>query len=195
MAIQALVLHCGRSRPTGPIPGRNRNRPGRYSRRRARAAFLAGVLDHLADNELADGLCAGIGHSARSILLRPATCSPGRAWSNAIRHDPSCHDHGLLPRLPRRKPVRAGAATPAARRASLRHPEIARPRRSPMSIATPSTRRSRSATIHRSRDKPLIIGGGTRGVVSTACYIARTYGRAFRDADVQGAAALPGLRR
>ena len=25
-------------------------------------------------------------------------------------------------------------------------------------------------------DKPLIIGGGTRGVVSTACYIARTYG-------------------
>lgn len=26
------------------------------------------------------------------------------------------------------------------------------------------------------RDKPLIIGGGRRGVVSTACYIARTYG-------------------
>lgn len=26
------------------------------------------------------------------------------------------------------------------------------------------------------RDKPLIIGGGHRGVVSTACYIARTYG-------------------
>ena len=25
-------------------------------------------------------------------------------------------------------------------------------------------------------DKPLIIGGATRGVVSTACYIARTYG-------------------
>jgi DNA polymerase-4 len=25
-------------------------------------------------------------------------------------------------------------------------------------------------------DKPLIIGGGTRGVVSTACYLARTYG-------------------
>ena len=26
------------------------------------------------------------------------------------------------------------------------------------------------------RDKPVIIGGGTRGVVSTACYVARTYG-------------------
>jgi DNA polymerase-4 len=26
------------------------------------------------------------------------------------------------------------------------------------------------------RDKPLIVGGGTRGVVSTACYIARKYG-------------------
>jgi DNA polymerase IV len=26
------------------------------------------------------------------------------------------------------------------------------------------------------RDKPLIIGGGTRGVVSTCCYIARTFG-------------------
>src|SRR5215813_10252559 len=25
-------------------------------------------------------------------------------------------------------------------------------------------------------DKPLIIGGGRRGVVSTACYVARTYG-------------------
>src|SRR5438128_164160 len=28
----------------------------------------------------------------------------------------------------------------------------------------------------RLRDQPLIIGGGRRGVVSTACYVARTYG-------------------
>ena len=37
------------------------------------------------------------------------------------------------------------------------------------------------ATIEKRDDpslahKPLIIGGGTRGVVSTACYIARTFG-------------------
>ncbi len=37
-------------------------------------------------------------------------------------------------------------------------------------------------------DKPVIIGGGKRGVVSTACYIARTYRRAVGHADVRGAA-------
>ena len=45
-----------------------------------------------------------------------------------------------------------------------------------MSIATRSTPRSRSATIPSLADKPLIVGGGKRGVVSTACYIARTFG-------------------
>ena len=36
-------------------------------------------------------------------------------------------------------------------------------------------------------DKPVIIGGGKRGVVSTCCYVARTYGVQIRHADVQGA--------
>ncbi len=45
-----------------------------------------------------------------------------------------------------------------------------------MSIATPSTPRSKSATTQSLRDKPLIIGGGHRGVVSTCCYIARQSG-------------------
>jgi DNA polymerase-4 len=47
---------------------------------------------------------------------------------------------------------------------------------SPTWIATPSTPPSRNATIPRLRDKPVIIGGGRRGVVSTACYIARIKG-------------------
>ena len=43
-------------------------------------------------------------------------------------------------------------------------------------------------------DKPVIIGGGKRGVVSAACYISRTYRRALGDADVQGAGAVPVTR-
>ncbi|WP_322090890.1 DNA polymerase IV [Dongia deserti] len=43
-------------------------------------------------------------------------------------------------------------------------------------IATLFTLRSKSATTPDLRDRPLIIGGGTRGVVSTACYIARISG-------------------
>jgi DNA polymerase-4 len=57
----------------------------------------------------------------------------------------------------------------------LRHPEIAE-----LSIAHVDCD-AFYATIEKRDDpslanKPLIIGGGTRGVVSTACYIARTYG-------------------
>ena len=57
----------------------------------------------------------------------------------------------------------------------LRHPEIAE-----LSVAHVDCD-AFYATIEKRddpslADKPLIIGGGTRGVVSTACYIARTYG-------------------
>ena len=44
------------------------------------------------------------------------------------------------------------------------------------SIATPSTPRWRSATGPELRDQPVIVGGGKRGVVTTCCYIARTFG-------------------
>ena len=47
----------------------------------------------------------------------------------------------------------------------------------------------------RLHDKPLIIGGGKRGVVATCCYIARASRRALGNADVQGAGALSAGRR
>jgi DNA polymerase-4 len=39
-----------------------------------------------------------------------------------------------------------------------------------------SMQQSKSATIRSLADKPVIIGGGKRGVVSTCCYIARIHG-------------------
>ena len=45
-----------------------------------------------------------------------------------------------------------------------------------MSIAMRSMPLSKSRDNPALADKPVIIGGGHRGVVSTACYIARTYG-------------------
>src|SRR5512147_571646 len=40
------------------------------------------------------------------------------------------------------------------------------------------------------QDKPVIVGhAGGRGVVTTACYVARRYGPALGDADVPGVAA------
>jgi len=57
----------------------------------------------------------------------------------------------------------------------LRHPDLAR-----LSIAHLDCDAFYAAIEKRDNpdllDKPLIIGGGKRGVVSTACYIARTYG-------------------
>jgi DNA polymerase IV len=57
----------------------------------------------------------------------------------------------------------------------VRHPELAR-----LAIAHVDCDAFYAAIEKRDdpslRDKPLIIGGGKRGVVSTACYIARTFG-------------------
>jgi DNA polymerase IV len=65
----------------------------------------------------------------------------------------------------------AGCGSPRV----VRHPELAR-----LAIAHVDCDAFYAAIEKRDnpalRDKPLIVGGGHRGVVATACYIARTYG-------------------
>ena len=87
---------------------------------------------------------------------------------------------GRCPRLPQ----------PAHPRPS----RTANPRHRARRLPTPSTPRSKSATTPL-RDRPVIVGGGKRGVVSTACYIARIKWRPFRHADVQGVGLCPERRR
>ena len=63
----------------------------------------------------------------------------------------------------------------------LRHPELFS-----LSVAHMDCRRllclgRRNATTPTSATSPVIVGGGRRGVVTTACYIARNQGRSFRE--------------
>ena len=65
---------------------------------------------------------------------------------------------------------------------------------SPISTATPSTPAVEKRDNPGLRDKPVIVGGGDRGVVSTACYVARIYGVRSAMPMFKALAALPATR-
>ena len=192
LAVQALSLHRGGPRAAWrafwPQPASG---PAEFALPRAEPGFLAGVLDHLAGDERllvafatdAEASIRGeIGAAARGA--RPGALGAGR-----------CRDGRVLPRLPRRRRRRQHALSGLR----LAAPRCATPSstRSPsrMSIATPSTPRSRSATIPSLADKPLIVGGGKRGVVTDRLLHRAHFRRPFGDADVRGAQALPARDR
>ncbi len=139
--------------------------------------------------------------AARRLRRRERAVGPrtscGRSRRSAGRRRRANHERRRADPLPRlsRAAVARGVALPGLRLAEIGRSRV-RPRgsTSPMSIATPSTPRSRSATIRPLRDRPLIVGGsGPRGVVATCCYLARTFG--VRSAMPMARARAPVSRR
>ena len=131
-------------------------------------SFLAGVLDHLSGNEpLLIAFAQHAGHRPDRDRTRPRRArrrlGTGRAVMAAFCRD-CLRDTGDAARCP-------ACFSPRI----LRHAEL-----DTLTICHVDCD-AFYATIEKRddptlADKPLIIGGGKRGVVSTACYIARTFG-------------------
>ena len=131
-------------------------------------SFLSGVLDHFSGNEpLLIAFAQQPGHRSDRGRARPRgsrrRLGTGRAVMAAFCRD-CLRDAGDAPRCP-------ACFSPRI----LRHAEL-----DTLTICHVDCD-AFYATIEKRddptlADKPLIIGGGKRGVVSTACYIARTFG-------------------
>jgi DNA polymerase IV len=134
--------------------------------------FLSGVLDYLCSDEgAADCSCGGTGYAARDGRCRPAgfLAAPRGGLVSAGAASSLCRDC-LAPR-----PAAARRCHACGSPRLLAHPE-----RDSLTIAHIDCDAFYAAVEKRDdpalRDKPLIVGGGRRGVVATCCYIARTFG-------------------
>ncbi len=105
-----------------------------------------------------------------------------------------CSDEKPVPRLP------GDQARPRSRAAGLRfaalvaHEELAQPEHRPHGLRRLLRLGGEARPTRACATSRVIVGGGKRGVVTTACYIARMSGVALGHADVQGAEAVPRRR-
>ena len=169
------LLPRRRSGAAGPIPGRNRARPGRR--------FATAAADPDSSPACSTSSCATMRLAtafADDAGLHPATIAAARQRSAARLGARRAVTLRAVPRASaaiawRTSTAGRRAAGPAARRGSCAIRAL------PSLAIAHIDCDAFYATVEKRdnpelADKPVIIGGGKRGVVSTACYIARTFG-------------------